>query len=350
MQRAGVALAVVPLLLTACGNAPTTATSTGPEARAVVVVSGLASVSPFTTPGRACTVGQSAGSSDTALRDHLTGKGHTVYTAPAMVGSGRVIDQTGFGGFAACPDPLPENMTIDTTGSIDLAGEHLARFLTYLHTDRAVDEVDLVGHSMGGLYARAAIRALSSSGSPVKIRSLTTIGTPWQGSYLSDYANGSVPLSDCLQDQFCEGQMNGFVKDITKVYVSGSAREVGQAYLMGPRGWNTVQAGALNNIPVALIGGDRFAKSDTTNQAVWPNDGVVALRSALATDVDDAVLPHRRCFTFDDTHSDYVSKIANLPAEAALTWDPRVLDVVSNSINDSATALNRPNRQGCPTA
>ena len=346
-------MALVPLMLAACSNATNTP-STGSGSRAVVVVSGLASSSPFTTPEGACAVGLAAGSSDTAIRDHLTGKGHTVYTAPAAAGHSQATDQTGFGGFAACPAALPENMTIDTTGSIDLAGEHLARFLTYLHTDRNVEQVDLVGHSMGGLYALAAIRAVSDSGSPVKVRSLTTIGTPWQGSYLSDYANGTVPLGDCLSDRFCESQMQGFVKDITQVYVSGSAREVGQAYLMGPRGWNQAQAGAIGTIPVTLIGGDRFTGPDQTtrpgqrNEAVWPNDGIVALRSALAVDIDDAVLPHRRCHTFEDTHSDYVSKIANLAADSALTWDPRVLDVVSAAITDAPEASGGPNRQGCP--
>ena len=58
-------------------------------------------------------------------------------------------------------------MTIDSTGSIDLAGEHLARFIDWLHTEKKIDEVDLVGHSMGGLYARAAIRTLMTDGSPV---------------------------------------------------------------------------------------------------------------------------------------------------------------------------------------
>ena len=118
-------------------------------------------------------------------------------------------------------------MTVDTSGSIDLAGEHLARFLTYLHTDKGVNEVDLVGHSMGGLYARSAIRALATTGSPVKVGSLVTVGTPWQGSYLADFANGSVPLADCAGDQFCENQMRGYLKDVAQVYPSGSAHELG---------------------------------------------------------------------------------------------------------------------------
>ena len=342
------AIGLVLLVMAACSGPVATTTSDGSGSRAVVIVSGLASTSPFTTPEGVCTVGLAAGSADTAIRDHLTGKGHTVYTAPAMAGPGQVREQTGFGAFAGCPLALPENMTIDTTGSIDLAGEHLARFLTYLHTEKAVEEVDLVGHSMGGLYARAAIPALRSSGSLVKVRSLTTIGTPWQGSYLSDYASGTVPLRDCLHDQFCESQMTGFDKDIAQVYVSGSAQEVGQNYLMGAGGWNQAQAGAVENIPVTLIGGDRFTEPGRVNPQVWPNDGIVALRSALAVDIDEAVLPHRRCYTFDDTHSDYVSTLANLATATALTWDPRVLDVVSTAITDAPKALDEPNRQGCP--
>ena len=117
---------------------------------------------------------------------------------------------------------------------------------------------------------------------------------------------------------------------------------------MGAGGWNQVQAGALENIPVTLIGGDRFSEPGRVNPQVWPNDGIVALRSALAVDIDDALLPHRRCYTFDDTHSDYVSKIANLATDTALTWDARVLDVVSSAINDAPKVLDGLNRQGCP--
>ena len=345
LARRLVALAVT-LVVAACGGKATTSDKR-PDARAVVIVSGLASASPFTTPDAACAVGLAAGSADTAIRDHLIAKGHTVYTAPAMAGRGQVTGQTGFGAFGACPVTLPENMTVDTSGSIDLAGEHLARFLTYLHTDKGVDEIDLVGHSMGGLYARAAIRSLITAGSQLKVRSLTTIGTPWQGSYLADYADGGVRLSDCLGDQFCEAQMTGFVKDVAQVYVSGSAHELGQAYLSGAKGWNQFQAGALANIPVTVIGGNRFTKPGTADPMVWPNDGIVALRSALAVGIDASVLPHRRCYTFDATHSDYVSMIANLPKDTALTWDPRVLDAVTSAIEDAPKALDAPDRQGC---
>ncbi|AQT83011.1 hypothetical protein B1R94_21830 [Mycolicibacterium litorale] len=318
-----------------------------PPSRAVVLVSGLASISPYTSPDAACTQGLAAGSADTALREHLLDRGHTVFTAPSMAGPGPVRDQTGFGAFAGCPAPLAADLTVDSTGGIDAAGAQLARFIDWLHTEHQVDEIDLVGHSMGGLYARAAVRTLRSGGAPVAVRSLTTIGTPWQGSYLADFAENSVPLSDCGGDQFCESQMQGYAKDIAAVYVSGSARELAQSYLMGAGGWNSAQAGVLDDIPVTVIGGNHFTAAREADAAVWPNDGVVELRSALAVGIDDAVLPHRRCVVVDDTHSDYVSMIADLPRETALTWDPRVLDAVAAAIDAAPGSLGAPNRQGC---
>lgn len=332
------------LVLGGCGK------DKGDEAsgsRAVVIVSGGNATSPFTTNDQACSIGLAAGNTDTAIRQYLLEQGYVVYTAPAMAGRGPVTDQTGFGAFAACPVTLPENMTVNSVGSIDTAGERLARFLNYLHTDKGVDEVDLIGHSMGGLYSRAAIRVLTTTSSPVKIRSLTTIGTPWQGSYLSDYANDALPLSDCLGDQFCENAMRTFKADVLRL-VSGSGREVNRAYLMGEGGWNAFQAGVLDRIPVVLIGGNKFTKPGQTNPAVWPNDGIVALQSALAVNVGDPVVPHRRCYTFDDTHSIYVSDQAKLPEQSALTWDPRVFDVLRTAIEDAPSAVDQPNRQGCP--
>ncbi|WP_159233769.1 hypothetical protein [Mycolicibacterium vanbaalenii] len=313
---------------------------------AVVIVSGGAAVSPFTTPRDGCASGLAAGNTDTALRGHLLDAGYAVYTSPAMAGRGPVTDQGGFGAFGDCPITLPENMTVDSTASIDLAGEHLARFLTYLHETRGVDVVDVVGHSMGGLYSRAAFRVLQGLDSPVRIRSLTTLGTPWQGSYLSDYANGFRPLSDCAGDAFCEQAATAFQDEMLQLQ-TGSAREVNQGYLMGPQGWNEYQAGVLDRIPVVLIAGARFTRPEPVNPMTWPNDGLVSRHSALATDVTDRVLPHRRCAVFDDTHSIFVADAAGLPWESALTWDPQVLETVRGAIESADGALETPNRQGC---
>jgi pimeloyl-ACP methyl ester carboxylesterase len=264
-----------------------------------------------------------------------------------MAGRGQVVDQTGFGAFGVCPVTLPENMTVNSTGSIDTAGEHLARFINWLSTEKGVTEVDFVAHSMGGLYSRAAIRVLATTGSKVKIRSLTTIGTPWQGSYIGDFANDVVTLNDCLGDALCQTAMKDG-KAEAKRTVSGSGREVSQPFLMGPGGWNEFQSGVLDNIPVVLIAGSEFAKEGQVNPAVWPNDGIVALQSALAKSISDPILPHRRCYIFDNTHSIFVSNAAGLDWNTALTWNPAALEVVHQAIENAPTAMTTANRDGGP--
>ncbi|WP_231991946.1 hypothetical protein [Mycobacterium sp. ACS4331] len=335
-RRPVIALTAVLSILVAVIN-PMSAANAGPTGRAVVVVSGGNAVSPFTTPTQACGSGLAAGNTDTALRAHLLKRGHTVYTSPAMAGRGPVVDQDGFGAFGDCPITLPDLMTVDSTGSIDLAGERLARFLTHLHDEYGAREIDVVAHSMGGLYSRAAFRVLQHSGSPLRIRSLTTLGTPWEGSFLSDYANGITPISDCAGDEFCAGNMTAMKTEVERL-MTGSGREVNQRYLMGAGGWNEFQAGVLDDIPVTLIAGDRFTRPDPVNPMVWPNDGLVTRHSALATDVSDRVLPHRSTHVFNDTHSIFISDAAGLPWETALTWDPRVLDVVASVIEQPVIA------------
>lgn len=334
--------------LAGCSGGPGSGDKRPPGA-AVVIVSGGDAVSPFTTPDQACATGLAAGNTDTAIREFLLGKGYTVYTSPAMNGRGQVVDQQGFGAFGVCPVTLPENMTVNSTGSIDTAGEHLARFVNWLHDDKGVTEVDFVAHSMGGLFSRAAIRVLATTSSPVKTRSLTTIGTPWQGSYLSDYANDLITLAECQGDKFCESGMKQFKPRVLEL-MAGSGREVNKQFLTGKNGWNDFQAGVLDRIPVVLIAGDKFTRPSPANPAVWPNDGLVAKESALATSVGDPVLPHRRCHTFDDTHSIFVSDQAGLDWTTALTWDPRVFEVLHQALQDAPTALEGPNREGCPAA
>ena len=343
MVLATLVAAVATTVLSGCGRADVKRAA----AHTVVIVSGGAATSPFTTGDQACATGLAAGNTDTAIREYLLKQGYTVFTSPAMAGRGQVVDQTGFGSFGVCPITLPENMTVNSTGSIDTAGEHLARFLTYLHTDKGVGDIDLVAHSMGGLYSRSAIRVLTTTNSPVHVRSLTTIGTPWQGTYAADYANDNLQLADCGGDQFCENAMKSFKAEVLRL-VSGSGREVNQAYLMGKDGWNQAQSGVLDRIPVTLIGGKKFTRPGPANPAVWPNDGLVALRSALATGITDPVLPHRRCYTFDDTHSIFVSNAAGLDWKTALTWDPQVFDVVHTAIEEAPKALDGASRSGCP--
>lgn len=190
---------------------------------------------------------------------------------------------------------------------------------------------------------------MATTGSPVKVRSLTTVGTPWQGTYLSDYANDLIPMSKCQGDAFCEARMTELKARVTQL-MSGSGREVNTAFLMGKSGWNEFQSGVLDQIPVVLLGGKKFTVQGTADPSVWPNDGIVALDSALAKDIGDPVLPHRRCHTFDDTHSIVISNEAGLPWGTALTWDPAAFEVIRQAIEDAPTALDGANREGCPAS
>jgi hypothetical protein len=227
------------ILLAGCSHAGTE--QKRQASTAVVIVSGGDATTPFTGPDQACATGLAAGNTDTALREYLLGKGYTVYTSPAMAGRGQVVDQTGFGPFGVCPITLPENMTVDSTGSIDTAAEHLARFLNWLHTDRGVNEVDFVGHSMGGLYSRAAIRVLASTNSQLKVRSLTTIGTPLAG---------VVPVRLRQRADSLERLQEGHVlRDLDEGHVRrGEAANGG----LGPRGQSVLPDGQerLERIPV----------------------------------------------------------------------------------------------------
>ena len=213
---------------------------------------------PVRTPqDEACATGPAAGNTDTALREFLLKQGYTVFTSPAMAGRGQVVDQTGFGSFGVCPVTLPENMTVNSTGSIDTAGEHLARFLNWLHTEK--------GHHRGRFrrpfHGRAVPPAPPSGCSPPPTPGEGALADHHRhavaGSYLSDFANGIVPLSDCLGDNFCESAMNTFKGRVLQL-MAGSGREVNQAFLMGQNGWNQFQSGVLDKIPVVLIGGKKF--------------------------------------------------------------------------------------------
>jgi hypothetical protein len=65
---------------------------------------------------------------------------------------------------------------------------------------------------------------------------------------------------------------------------------------------------------------------------MWPHDGIVSATSASAIDVGPEVLPIRALHRFPDVHSIFISDLAEIPLERALTWDPDALAVVSDAI------------------
>lgn len=355
MKRAFAVCLVSFFALSACSAGDQSAVE---ASRAVVIVSGGGAISPFTTPDEACSSEEGfleAGNTNTAMREYLLSMGKQVYTAPAMVPWGEVADPDpqSFAPFKDCPIVLPESMTIMSGGDIDASGEKLARFITYLNTEYGVTDVDLVGHSNGGLYGRAATRILKQTESPVSVRSLTMLGTPNNGSVPGSYTWGEYTKQDCLGDVFCETFNQQWLTYAAQTDL-GLNREDTFKYLDGPPGWNSAQAGYLDDIPVTLLAGTLLT-AEGGNPTMWPYDGITSRHSAWAQGVSDEVIPHRTCWEAPLTHSIFVSDAYNqimnpttpLDRQSALTWNTEALTRVNEAIDESATALDRPTRQGC---
>lgn len=310
----------------------------------MVIVSGLLAITPYTTPTSACVSGYAAGNTDTFLREQFLAAGFDVYTSPAMIGGGPVIDQDGEGGpFGDCPPQLPVDVTVDPSVSPVKAGEKIAAFLRYLQGTEGVDEVHLVTHSMGGVFTRIALANLKKSGDGPRIASLSTVGSPWQPVLIGDFEPGEDPSVACDGIEACLVFQGAALAAPTVV---DEILPFVQAPNFVP--WTAEQAGVLDGIPVTLVGGTYFTKEGGSSRR-WPNDAVVQIDQALAAGVSDEVLPHRTCHSFPNTHSIFVSALVNEPDNTALTWNPEVAQVVVDAISGAATALDSPSGQGCPT-
>lgn len=288
---------------------------------AVVLVSGGAAVTPFTDAERAAGSGLAAGNTMTALREHFVSAGVPVFTAPARPGPGTVEQDAGWQGFAEVPVVLPAEVTINAVGRIEDAGASLAAFLRWLAAERGVTSADLVGHSMGGLFSRAAIRELGGDGP--RVERLVTLGTPWDGSVLGDLLDDEITDDDAHGDP-ATLQIFAEARPYADANSQGAAAEVSRRFL---RTWNDAQAGVLDDVAVTAIGAGYFAAATEPAQ-LWPHDGLVSLRSGRADDVPPAVLPRIDRHSFPDhVHSIFFADAFGLPWERALTWDPRVFDV-----------------------
>lgn len=293
---------------------------------AVVLVSGGAAVTPYTDPERAAASGLAAGNTMTALRTHFLDRGIRVFTAPARIGAGEVREDAGWQGFSEVPAVLPAEVTINAVGRVDDAGVALAGFLRWMAAEHELGSVSLVGHSMGGLFSRAAIREMSGDGP--RVDRLVTLGTPWDGSVLGDFLDGEISEADAKGDP-ATLQIFAEVRPYADANSQGAAAEVSRRFL---RGWNDAQAGVLDGIPVTAIGAGYFAAATEPRQ-LWPHDGLVSLASGRADEVPSAVLPRVERHSFPDhVHSIFFADAFGLPWERALTWDPAVFTVVDGAL------------------
>lgn len=292
--------------------------------RAVLLLSGVLSHQPFTTPEAECATGFAAGTAHTFLRRHLLDAGHTVYTAPQRPGGGTVTDTDDptVGPFGSCPVQPPAAMTVDTMAPVDEGARRLAAFARHLHDDRGITEIDLIGHSMGGLLARALIAELRRSAHPVTVRSLTTIGSPWQEPLVSFALDAEARTTTPIDGAVAT---SSFADEVVAAGPGLRAlrRQIGPGY----QDWAASIAGTLAGIPVTLIAGSYFTKDDGDPE-IWPNDGPIQLVAATAANVGDEDLPDRRVHVLPLTHSLDVSATAGLPPETALTWSADVAGIV----------------------
>jgi pimeloyl-ACP methyl ester carboxylesterase len=306
--------------------------------RAVVIMSGGDAASPFTTPDEACASGLASGNTSTALRSFLLERGHQVFTAPAQNGRGVVVDPApgSFGAFAGQPEVLGEQYTVNSDGDIDLAGEHLTRFLGLLADRYGVDEVDLIGHSNGGLFARSAIRLMQMLDIEIRVRSLTTLGTPWMGSVSLRWAFGEIGDSDLMGQEFAVKVAAG-AKARVGTGDMGLAQENTYHYLVGPGRWNEFQGGALDDIPVYSVGGTYFQAQGGDSQ-IWPNDGLVSDFSAHGSGLPVSVAPRHLRRSFPVTHSIFISDLISQPWETGMTWNEEVLASVAAFLDNPGAA------------
>lgn len=311
--------------------------------RVAVMVSGVGSISPYTTPTAFCTSGLSAGTTDSYIRDYLTKNGIKVYTAPVMTGpipvTASATEAEG-GPYANCPEQPAADLTIDSIGSVETGGQNLAAFIGYLHEEYGINKVDFIAHSLGGIFTRNAIKNLQDSNSPVTVTSLTTLGSPWEPVMLANPPYD--PQAACDGSELCEQIVTGLMAIPTVHQIV----DFFQADTFNA--WTEEQTGVLDNIPVTLVAGTYFTKIDGRSQN-WPNDGYVQYSAAMAINISDKVLPVRSCFAEPYTHSPFTSKLVGEKESAAITWNSQTALIVENAIRNAGTDLQLSNRLGCPT-
>ena len=315
----------------------------GQEAnRAIVMVSGTASMTPFTTPTEGCASGMSAGNTYAYLRDALIAEGFAVYTQPVNPGPGQVpatADEAS-GPFDQCPAALPEGVTINSIDSPETGGERLAAFLALLNEQYGIEQVDLVAHSLGGIFVRNGIRQLQEQDIPVTVRSLTTLSSPWEPAMPANPPNEPAVACDgnAVCQAFAESMMQ--VPSVQAIVAALSAAEFDP--------WTQAQAGVLDGIPVTLVGGSYFTKP-LGNPDKWPTDGIIQLSASLARSVPDSVLPIRSCFAEPATHSAFVSAQVGDAAETGINWNSTSAEIIANAVRTAGTDKQLVNRLGCPT-
>jgi pimeloyl-ACP methyl ester carboxylesterase len=267
---AAVTLALATLTPITTGAASAAAHRAAPT-RAIVLVSGLASSSPFSSPAPACAgkEGPSWGLSG-GIAPALKRAGFKVFTAPVREGSASPPP--------ACAKPSPGASTwLDSTGDDDANGAALNRFLSFLRRAYRIDVVTLVGHSDGGIWSRSAIA--THTGAPA-IQGLVTVGSPFAGSPVADLGTTAANMSCAGAGAICP-TVQAIVQGIVSKIGGSAVTELSSAYL---ETWNPKQS--LAGCRVTTIEGTAVNPSalpppqPAISGYYFPSDGLVGKSSA----------------------------------------------------------------------
>ena len=210
---------------------------------AVVLVTGLRDSTPGMQPGGDC----SSVGSMSSLCAALQAAGLAVYVVPSSAGPGAVINNR---------------------AGIDANARAFARYLA-----KAVGPAFLVGHSMGGIISRVAISRYGAHA-----LGLFTIGSPHDGSYGADLAEGARWFP-CFTGVVCAA-----------IHEAGSYAE--QSFGVEAMRDLTAAVRRWDNLTLGPPGVPTWAFAGTACQGspllralfspyVFPNDGIVGLSSAL---------------------------------------------------------------------
>lgn len=296
-------------------------------APAVVFVSGLNSASSFTNATPACAGKEGdTWSFPTGPPASLRAAGREVYTAPAGEGAKAP---------APCGSPVPGSDTVlDTGGDADANGAALLRLLAFLKAQYGIQQVQLVAHSDGGIWSRAAITQAAGADIPT-ILSLTTLGTPHTGAWSADLAIGGASMN-------CTSTVCKLLRAIAQAEVGNlgetAVQELTSTYTTD---WNRAQA--IGACPVTTIAGTYLQLFDVLPAFYLPTDGLVGRSSAHArasTSIGGQPIPAPAIpnltgsGNFPVVHSPAVSFLGTT---LTLLNDPAISATVASIVNAPAT-------------
>ncbi|KAI9011779.1 hypothetical protein DFJ74DRAFT_772064 [Hyaloraphidium curvatum] len=275
--------------------------------RAIVLVGGGAGSHAFSTP-TSC----SSSSFDT-IRSSLARAGLGAYVAPARKGRNSTAPVP-----AADCVALGESLEVNSVAGVDEAGATLARFLGYLRDNHGKDTFDLVGYSYGGLVVRAAaadiISGQQANLTGLRVASVTTLVTPHQGSWSYDWVAGL--LTDEQVVALVGEQGFNLTVGLKGQPDEGAGASLTTTFLNGPQGWNAKQAGVLQGVDVALLGGDALGGA-----GYLVHDGSVPLASQLCLQPDGAIPQNASRKVWGDVHSAFISVPMGMPREREIHND-----------------------------